>query len=883
MSSARRCRTGCLGFGCLAGLFVSGLPAVASQEIANSHKQVIAVRVPSGAIRVDGRLEDREWEMATPVTDFVQKEPVEGAAPTDRMEVRFVYDDTALYIGARMHSTEGGVPGMAMSRRDDGEQSEYLQIELDTYLDRRTAYMFGVTASGVRLDHYHESDNEDAWDAGFDPVWEAKTQSNDAMWTAELWVPFSQLRFNNRDEQIWGLNIRRWRPALNEADYWVAVPRTERGWVSRFGELHGLQRVKSTRRLELLPYVALSSRVAGNPNPANPFESDVRLQQRLGLDFKAGIGPNLTLEATANPDFGQIEADPAEVNLTNYETFFSERRPFFLEGSNLLHGDIINYFHSRRIGARPVAPVTGDYVDYPSTSSILGAAKLTGRLPSGTSVGALGAITGDEFARASVNNLLSRVRVAPRTLWGAGRVQREFGREGSTIGGQMTVVHRDLREGDPLAALLVRRAFTGEGDSKLRFMRSTYEATLSYGFSYVEGEPAAIERVQRSSVRYFQRPDKQPARFDPTRRQLIGAQFRSHFDKIGGRHWLWGGTYQFDGPEFETNDLGRLADVSDIVASVRLTYRETQPGPMLRSYSFAVEPARLWNYDRDIRSQLSFVSRNNLTWRNFWSTNLTFGVNDRVQREQYIRITRGGPSMAIPNGWSASASLRNSSATRRGWNVSMSRRENDYGDAAWGANSSLSVRPAPSWQLSVAPTYHREILKRQYVTTLGGGQPETFGRRYVFGFIDRTTLSMQARFNYTLRPDVTLDLYAEPFATSGRYDGFGELAAAGSAALRVYGEGDIRIDRKADGGYWIDDGATRFALNNADFNVRSFRSNVVLRWEWRPGSTFFVVWQQDRSSVRARGDQVRPADLFASFSAPGDNIFAVKTTLWIFR
>ena len=286
------------------------------------------------------------------------------------MDVRFVYDDTALWIGARMDSAHGAIQA-PMSRRDDGDQAEYLQIELDTYLDRRTAYMFGVTASGVRLDHFHPTDNETDIDTQFDPVWQAKTSVDDHGWTAELWIPFSQLRFNDQPERVWGLNVKRWRPTLNEQDYWVVIGRTATGWASRFGDLRGIEGVEPKERLEVLPYVSSSSRMTGDRDRHNPFDNGVNLGGRVGADMKIGIGSNLTLDATINPDFGQVEADPAEVNLTVFETIFDERRPFFIEGNSVLEAGTSNYYYSRRIGARPRDPrrATTSTIRTPARSS----------------------------------------------------------------------------------------------------------------------------------------------------------------------------------------------------------------------------------------------------------------------------------------------------------------------------------------------------------------------------------------------------------------------------------------------------------------------------------------------------------------------------------
>jgi hypothetical protein len=851
-------------------------------------KQASAVRLSDGDLRFDGHLDDAIWQRATPISDFLQAEPDEGAAPTDRMEVRFAYDDSALWIGARMDSADGRVQA-PMSRRDDGGQAEYVQIELDTYLDRRTAYMFGVTASGVRLDHYHPSDNEDDTDSQFDPVWQAKTSIDATGWSAEMWIPFSQLRFNNAPQRIWGLNIKRWRPSLNEEDYWVVVGRTRTGWASRFGDLRGIDGVTTKQRLELLPYVASSSRMTGNRDRNNPFDDGVNLAGRVGADMKIGIGSNLTLETTFNPDFGQIEADPAEVNLTVFETIFSERRPFFIEGNSVLEAGTSNYYYSRRIGARPTEPANGQYVDYPDVSTILGAAKLTGRTVTGTSVGFLAAVTDKEFAHVSNAGVRSDVEVAPRTFWGVGRVIQQFGNEGSTVGAHLTLVHRDLDVNDPLAATEVRNAVTTGADARVRFGNRAYEASGNVGLTFLSGEPAAIERVQRSSGHYLQRLDQPNIRLDPTRRDLQGAQIVTNLSKIGGRHWLWGVNGMFEYPEFHPLDFGRLNYAGDLQVSPRLTYRETRPGKYLRAYSFQVSSTEYWFFDTDLGVRTSVSSNNSFTLPNFWVSSLNA---TRYFRGNDVQGTRGGPAMGTPEGWSGSLSLRNSNASQTRWSGNATLRGNEFGEHSWEISGSIATRPTPSLQFSFEPDYINETgtggifsgpIANQYITTLNGGSPLTYGRRYIFGLPDRTTLSAQFRVSYVFKPDVTLDVYAEPFAASGQYRGFGELSVARSRNLRMYGTDGTTIDRLLDGSYRITDGDATFTLANRDFNVRSFRSNVVLRWEWRPGSTLYAVWQQNRSSSVTEGSHVGLGDLFGSLSADGDNIFAIKTTLWLSR
>jgi hypothetical protein len=883
-----------LALACLwcVGFVLAILPsdtALAQQSEGPVRKQARASRLTVDAIRLDGRLDDAAWATASPITEFVQAEPVEGAPPADAMEVRFLYDDTALWIGARMHNTSGTPTQAPMSRRDDGEQAEYLHIELDTFLDRRTAYMFGVTASGVRLDHYHPSDNEDDVDDQFDPVWQARTAAAGDGWTAELWLPFSQLRFNDQAERVFGLNIKRWRPRLNEQSYWVIVGRTERGWASRFGELRGIDGVQPRARFEVLPYVASSSRMTGARDRNNPFDDGLNLARRAGADVKVGLGSNLTLEATINPDFGQIEADPAEVNLTVFETIFAERRPFFIEGNSVLEAGTGNYYYSRRIGARPIGEASGDYVDYPDTNTIIGAAKLTGRLRSGTSIGFLGAVTDQESARQSTNGIGSEVKVAPRSGWGVARVIQEFGGEGSTVGAHFTLVHRGLSAEDALAGLLVRNAVTGGLDTRIRFADRTYEAAFNVGITHVDGEPAAVERVQRASGHYLQRLDQPTIRLDPTRRSLSGTQVQGSFNKIAGRHWLWGGNLMIESPEFHPLDFGRLNYAGDLTGGPRLTYRETRPGRFLRAYSMGINLNNYWYFDRDLGVRQILTSNNSATLTNFWVA--TFNAT-RYFRGLDAQLTRGGPAMGTPLGWSFDGSLRNPTGSSTAWRGTTEYRSNEFGERTSTVGASVSLRPSPALQLSFAPEYSNETgtsssfqgpINRQYLTTLAGGRAETYGRRYIFGYVDRTTLSAQFRFNYTFKPDITLDLYAEPFAASGRYNGFGELAVSRGRDLRRYGTDGTKLERLADNSYRVTDNGTAFTLPNRDFNVRSFRSNAVLRWEWRPGSTLYVVWQQNRSRTDPTGEHVGAADLFDSFSAAGDNIFAIKTSWWLSR
>lgn len=841
----------------------------------NGRKEARAVRVPAGAIDVDGRLDEAAWRNVPPITEFVQKEPVEGARPTDRMEVRFAYDDTALYVGARMHSAS---PIQApMGRRDSGDQAEHLLVSLDTYLDRRTSSTFGVTASGVRLDIYRPRDDDWPFDSGYDPVWQARTTIDQGGWNAELWIPFSQLRFTDRDPQVWGLNIQRWVPSNNEEVYWALISRTEERWASLFGDLHGISGIRPSRRLELLPYIASSSHLAGNRDRNNPFTGGGNLAGRVGLDAKIGIGSNLTVDATVNPDFGQVEADPAEVNLSAFETFFDERRPFFIEGSDLLEGSVNNYFYSRRIGAPPAGRASGDFVDYPATSTILGAAKLTGRLASGLSIGMLGAVTDDESARTfRFPGEFGAVRVAPRTTYGVARLQQEFGSEGSTTAVMATAVHRELGESAPLASLLTGNAFTLNSDSLLRLRDGDYELELNAGMSYVGGTAAAIDRVQRASARYQQRPDADYLPYDPLRMSMTGMKIRAGIERRNARHWLWQIQTETETPDFETNDLGRLSVADRFMTNGQIEYRETVPGRWLRQYTVSLSTRGGWNYGGDLQ-EIRIDPRSRITWRNFWQTNLSGSVRPRTQN---MRLTRGGPSMEQPASWQATIEVQNSDAAQTRGETSLTYGRHEDGGVVFQTEAELSMQPGPQWQLSITPMYERQVDTQQYVTTLAGGGAATFGARYVFAHIDRSTYSTQFRVNYTFKPDLTLDFYGEPFAASGRYGDIGELAVSRTRQLRLYGTDSTTLATLADGTRRVTDGSTSFTLRNRDFNVQSFRSNLVLRWEWRPGSTLYLVWQQDRSSEIMAPSRVSLGDMFGSLGRRGDNFFAIKASFW---
>ncbi len=854
-------------------------------------KQALAVEVDGGAIRVDGDLADDAWRSAHWFSDFRQKEPEEGAEPSERTELAFVFDGQALYVGARMFHTDPGALAAALSRRDDiGPRSETLVVSLDTYRDRRTAYSFAVTAAGVRIDWFSPEDVEGNRDETFDPVWEARTRIDENGWTAEMRIPFSQLRFNESPEQTWGLNVNRWIPTRNEDIYWVAVPRDETGWASRFGTLEGLDGIRQGRRIELMPYVAADASLTSAELLAagDPFADRSEYGARVGADFKMGLGSSLTLNATVNPDFGQVEADPAQVNLTAFETVFDERRPFFTEGAQYLSGNGRmgpSYFYSRRIGSSPHGRAPTAFTDAPDQTTILGAAKLGGRTSSGLSLGALAAVTGSETASTfdPESGAYGSWKVEPATAFGVVRLQQEFGRDASLVGLTMTAVQRGFGADDPTELLLNRQAWTGGGDFLLRMDGGAYEVNGHAGLSFVEGSPETIARVQRSSAHYFQRPDAAYVEFDPDRTSMLGWSASLQAAKRSGS-LLWNLGGWADSPQWELNDVGLLRKADDIQSWASVTWRETDPGRLFRRWSVGLRGQTGWNFG-GVRKDTNLGLNAQATLPNFWRMSFHTG---RSLASQSDVMTRGGPLMGVPAFSSAELNLLGNESAKLQWGVG-----GFWGDAYladdWALAFFLGFQPSDRMRVQLEPRIERFENRRQYYGTLERN-PEsagiTFGRRYLFSTVEQSEVSAQLRVNYSFSPDLSLELWAQPYAASGRFSGFGELPAARSFDLRLYGTDGTtiteRIDPESGERSWlVTDGSESFELPDADFRAVSFRSNLVLRWELRPGSSLFVVWQQDLSDGMRSSQIARPSDLLDAFGAPGRNVLAVKMSYWL--
>ncbi|MGD8426318.1 MAG: DUF5916 domain-containing protein [Balneolaceae bacterium] len=852
-----------------------------SQELDNLSSQglrkVRALPLKEGSIHLDGKLNEKAWAQANYTTGFEQRSPSEGHAATERTKVAFYYTKEALYIGARMYSDEPSGIYAQLSRRDDMGNGERIIIALDTYLDRRTSRSFAISASGVRADYFQPRDeiSYHSRDYSYDPVWTAKSHIDSLGWTAEMRIPFTQLRFKDQKKQVWGLDINRFLPHKNEDDYWVMVPQDSTGWASRFGLLTNIKGVVPHKRLEFRPYLAGDALIKGEVNPQNPFLDKLNLEGRIGGDVKIGLGPNMTLNGTINPDFGQVEADPAQVNLSAYETFFEEKRPFFTEGQQIF--DVIHdgsYFYSRRIGASPSIQPDADFVDAASNTSIIGASKITGRFPSGLSIGALAALTANETARTydlSTGKKHS-VRVEPLTGYSVLRLQQEFGPNSSTVGGIITGVYRNFQDGTLLSRELDRSAVTGGTDWNLRFQGGKYEFSGDAGFSHVAGTREAITMLQKSSARYYQRPDASYLTLDTTQTSLSGYRASLRFSKNGGRHWLWEIRGSTKSPGFELNDTGILFSTDEINTHAELTYRENTPSSWYQSFHTGIEVGNKWNFG-GIRTGSELQVDGGIQWKNFWSTYMGLEYSPRSLDDH---LTRGGPLMGSARRWGIRSHFSTNRSNNVFWEFSFDYNSDEFGSWRYKINPSVQVQTGGKWGYSIEPEFSRRTEARQYVTTLSGGPSATYGKRYIFSSIDRTTLSMQLRLNYAFTPDLTLELYAEPFVASGNYYNPGELSAPRSYKLDYY-----HVEGKNENGdFIVSSGNKRFNVPDNDFLVTSFRSNIVLRYQWRRGSTFYLVWQQDRFAESELNRFVNPGDLVNAVGKTGDNVIAIKFTYW---
>ncbi len=846
---------------------------------------VTAVRADPAPI-LDGVLNDPVWLRAVSVTGFRRDRPGDGNPAAEKTEVRVAYTDDALYVGARMYDRDPSRISRLRGRRDSFMQpNDQFLIQLDSYHDHRTAFVFGVTPAGGRNDLVAPNDGFQGMDAGWDPVWDAVTRVDSLGWTVEIRIPFSQLRFQAGDRQVWGVNFRRDILHAGEAVDWAWRPATESGLSSTFGHLVGLEGVRRPERLEVLPYAVTRASFDQRADPASPFDDGSVYGGAVGLDLKYGLTGGLTLDATVNPDFGQVEADPAVVNLTAYETFFEERRPFFVEGAGLfgfggLEG--LRFFYSRRAGQRPAlsARGRGTFVDQPARSTILGAAKISGRTGSGWVVAFMNATTQHETARVTggAGSAVAEVPVDPLSNITALRLRRDLRDGESYIGMIATGVGRDLNH-DAFAGLR-DRAVTGGVDFLHHFANRTYSLQGWLGGSYIGGTPQAMQRAQYSSVRYYQRPDQNYLRIDPDRTSLGGYASEVALRKIAGE-WLYGFEASMISPGFEMNDAG-FQTIADIYAlTLGGTRRWLEPGRYFRSANLTLAGSERRNFG-------NLIFHRGITLRGGGQTvgfqSLRGSLRYEMENLDH-RATRGGPAMTSPSNWGGNLWFNTDGRRRVSGGLAVNYSADAEGSYAISGGPALFGRGEGLFSWSVRPSFRKSRSAAFYVTQ--GSDPAahaTFGRRYVFAALEQSAIDITIRIDLAITPRMTLQAYGQPLAAAGDYKNFMALDAPGTFDFLRYGEGSGTIERSGDGYIADADGAgpaqpVRFL--NPDFRTRSFRSNVVLRWEYLPGSTLFLVWSQDRADWVHDPAFDGVGDLRHLFSDPMRNVFLIKASYWL--
>jgi len=800
-------------------------------------------------VTIDADLSDPAWQTAPEFTDFTQHDPNDGQPATMRTSFRVLYDDEAVYFGAMME--DPGKPTALLTRRDSFVTTDFLSINIDSQHDRLGGAAFTVYPSNTQLDSilFNDIGEDVSWDA----VWESATKVVANGWVTEIRVPFSQLRFPDQASHTWGINVTRRTVRNNE---WVRIVNTrkgETGFVSHFADLTGFEGIQRGRALELVPYGVVRSDVLTRADRTNPLLETMDHRVDGGLDVKYALTSTLTLTGTINPDFGQVEVDPAVVNLSQFETFYPEKRPFFTEGLNIFafgdspaqsHFNFIftpRMFYSRRIGRSPQGRVDAEFVTGPTETTILGAAKVTGRLGK-VSVGVLNALTDAERARFIDGPASGRQQVEPMTNYFVSRVTREIG-AASRVGLLVTSVNRRLP--DELEAMRENALLIG-ADGYTSFADRSWVLEWQAEGSRVSGSEEAIALTQRSPAHNFLRPDAGHVEFDPTRTSLTGYGGRLMLSKNTG---LWRPNIQMQGysPEFETNDAGFMQRADIASGHALMQYVNQQPTKRFREKNLWVG---LWtnrNFDGDTLERGLLVDHF-ATLQSYWNYRAALFYTPGAFSDEG---TRGGPIVRTLRSWTSEFELRSDERKRFSAHA-VSRLEGGAEDS-YGREGGVTFqfRPSPNLTLSAGPYYERRHNSHQFVTSTGS--------EHVFAELEQRNFEIGTRVDWTLSSRLSFQLFLQPFIASGDYHDFHALDRARSADYTPYAWTSLE----------------------PDFNFRSVRGSAVVRWEFRPGSALYVVWNENRADVEPVGDFSFRRDFRGIANAPSQDVFLVKLSYWL--
>jgi Domain of unknown function (DUF5916) len=870
------------------------IPATAFSATSNVVPDSVRVKVvrairSTESITIDGVLSEHVWQTGGVVAGFVQQEPNEGAPATVKTEVVVAFDDEAIYIGAKMYDPDPDSIVAQLGRRDANITTDLFGVFLDTYNDKRSGFYFGITPAGTLLDGTLY--NDDWSDGSWDGVWEGKARIDADGWTAEIKIPYSQLRFTNDSVQVWGINFRRDISRRNEMDFLAYTPKNGTGFVSRFPELVGIQNIDPPQRIEILPYVNTRAEYS-HPDVGDPFHHSTNYTPAAGADLNVGIGRNLTLNATLNPDFGQVEVDPAVVNLSDVETFFQEKRPFFVEGANIFDfGDggvrqnwtfnwpTVDFFYSRRIGRPPERDLSSyDYYDEPLGTNIIGAAKLTGKIGDNWTIGTLHAVTQREMAQVDSSSQKSAIEAEPLTYYGLARLQKEFNDGRQAIGFIGSATERGFA--DPaLKDQINNGAFTGGVDGWTSF-DDAKEWVLNgwLGGSVIEGTQQRLINLQEDPRHYFQRPDASYLGVDSTATSLTGYAGHFRFVKQKG-NFLLNNSFGLLSPKFELNDIGFLSRTDVINWHSAAAYQWTQQTAYYHQIFTMAAIFGNWDFG-GYRTWFGYLHHTEYELPNFYWIIYTLVYNPQTVND---RRTRGGPLTLNQPGYEADLTLQSNDHSE--WVYYL----NEYSywtatDKSWSVAPEVDWKPRANLLVSVAPQFERDITFAQWVGEFyDPTATATYMNRYVFAALNQKTLSASIRVNWTFTPELSLEIYVQPLISSGNYHDYKELARPLTYDFPQYPAKDVSLE---DGNYVIDpDGngpAQPYSFSDPDFNFKSLRGNAVLRWEYLPGSVLYFVWTQSRTDDYSYdGDFQFNHALNRLLTAQADNIFMVKFSYYM--
>jgi hypothetical protein len=832
------------------------------------------VRLEGPAPDIDGRLDDAAWRQGDWAGGYTQQMPVEGAAPSKPTELKILYDDKSVYFAIRAYDDPDKVhryPG----RRDD-LTGDIVGVCFVSYNDKKTGFEFDLTAGGSKIDLVL-GNGELEWDTSWDAVWDGEVAHDAQGWTAEFRVPLSQLRYGPQEEQVWGLHAWRWIDRNQEEDQWQLIPRQNSGRLYNLGELHGIRGLKASRHVELLPHVV------GETTSPGAEASPTDHSGSVGLDAKVGLSTNFTLDLTVNPDFGQVESDPSVVNLTAYETFYEEKRPFFLEGKKILGFPLQGsdqLFYTRRIGQAPsYAPplADGESLDAPAATTILGALKVTGKTPNGLSVGLVQSVTDDETARIAAPGGERTQPVEPVGNYSVARVHKDWGQGRTSLGGMLTSTHRWIS--DPALSLLATQATTAGVDFSQAFANRSWILDAAAITSRVTGDPAAITGLQTNAVHYYQRPDAAHLTLDHAATSLAGHGGSLRFGRSDTGRLRLTDQFHWYSPGLELNDLGYLRQADLLVNQASVGWAQASPRWVFREYSFEALREDQWDFG-GLKTQSTTALEAASLFRNKWQLGARMAYYQVVD----TRALFGGPALRWHDYANAIVTVGTDPSRRASLNVHGERAWADEDDSRSARlDGSLRVRLSNRLWLSGQATYEERTDELQYVAT-----PETdAGARYVLGRIDQDTWTFTVRANLSITPELTVQYYGSPFLGSGRYTGFKKatdtLARTYEDRFHRYLASEIAYDA-ASNRYHVVEAAggagSSYAFDNPDFSFRQFRSNLVVRWEYRRGSALYAVWSQGRTDSVPAWESSFGAHWDALWRVRPDNVFLVKVSYW---